>query len=379
FETVADLHAGPGVLRELFTSADYRRHLEQRGGRQVVMVGYSDSNKDGGLLAARWALHRSQAAMVEVADRHGIELVIFHGRGGTISRGGGKTERAVMAAPPGTVRGHLRLTVQGEVIHAQFGLRGIALRTLETTLGATLRATALPAAPDPREERWRSLLESMAATARRAYRQLVYEHPHFYEYFRAATPIDVIERLLIGSRPAARRSKQGIENLRAIPWVFSWTQSRHLLPGWYGLGTAFEAAVEEHGHDDVAEMVREWPFLRALFEDVEMVLAKADLPIAARYARLAGDVGEALFPGILDEHQRTVELVLSLRGRDRLLDDDPTLQRSIELRNPYVDPMSLLQVDLLRRWREGGRQQQDLFEALVASVHGIARGLQNTG
>ncbi len=383
FETVGDLQAAADTMESLFTDPVYRRHLEARGLRQVVMVGYSDSNKDGGLAASRWALQQAQAALVEVHRDHGVELTIFHGRGGSISRGGGKTRRAVLAAPRGSVDGRLRLTEQGEVINAKYGLRGIALRTLELETGAVVEATAgrtrRDRRPDRRASRWATIMDEIARDSRRAYRALVYEDPGFAEYFRQATPIDVIERMVIGSRPASRRAKRGIDGLRAIPWVFAWTQSRHILPGWYGLGTGLERAVRRHGEGELAAMVGDWPFLRALIDDVEMVLAKADMPIAGRYAELAEEPGERIFGAIRSEFERTSELVLGLQGADALLDSDPTLQRSIRLRNPYVDPMSLLQVDLLRRWRQAERGDEELFRALLATVHGIAQGLQNTG
>ncbi|MEM1203651.1 MAG: phosphoenolpyruvate carboxylase [Acidobacteriota bacterium] len=379
FETVPDLEAAPEIMDGLLSMPSYREHLSQRGDRQVVMVGYSDSNKDGGLAAARWALQRSQAALAEVFERHGVGLTIFHGRGGTISRGGGKTHRAVQAAPRGSVDGHLRVTEQGEVINAKYGLRGIALRTLEVTAGAVCLATAAPPPADPRDAAWHRAMADIADHSRSTYRALVYEHPDFLAYFRNATPIDVIERMMIGSRPASRRSRQGLGNLRAIPWVFSWTQSRHILPGWYGLGSGLAHALAEHGRETLETMAREWRFLRTLLEDVEMVLAKADLDIAAHYADLAGDAGDTLFPIIQAEFEQTRDLVLGLQGRQELLEGDPALRRSIRLRNPYVDPMSLMQIDLLRRWRDGGRQDEDLLQALLASVHGIAQGLQNTG
>ncbi|MEM8933049.1 MAG: phosphoenolpyruvate carboxylase, partial [Acidobacteriota bacterium] len=378
FETVEDLRAAPAIMDGLLADPLYRHHLARRGDRQMVMVGYSDSNKDGGLIAARWALHRAQTALAEVFDRHGIELVLFHGRGGTISRGGGRVPRAVLAAPRGTVRGHLRLTEQGEVIAEKYGLRGIALRTMETTLGAVLRASGETRDEDPREARWREMVDVIARTGRARYRALVYDDARFYGYFREATPIDAIERLMIGSRPAKRRAQTGIENLRAIPWVFSWVQNRHYLPGWYGLGSALEQAIETFGRDAVAEMARDWSFVGALLTDVEMVLAKADLRIGERYAALAED-GGALFPVLRAEYHRTVEIVLDLQGRRGLLDAEPTLQRSIRLRNPYVDPMSLLQIDLLRRWRAGDRQDDGLLAGLLASVQGVAEGLRSTG
>ena len=379
FETVGDLEAGAETMEALFIDPVYSRHLETRGRRQVVMIGYSDSNKDGGIAASRWALQQGQAALVAAHRDHGVELTIFHGRGGSISRGGGKPRQAVLAAPHGSVAGRLRVTEQGEAINAKFGLRGIALRTLELAAGAVVQASAVAPPSDRHLALWEKVMAEVAEDSRRAYRALVYETPGFIDYFRRATPIDVIERMLIGSRPASRRSKRGIDGLRAIPWVFAWTQSRHILPGWYGLGTGLKRAVERHGMEAISDMVRHWRFLRALLDDVEMVLAKADMAIAERYAALAGEAGAEVFGVIRAEFERTTELILDLQDAQALLDADPTLQRSIRLRNPYVDPMSLLQVDLLRRWRAGDRRDEALFRALLATVHGIAQGLQNTG
>jgi phosphoenolpyruvate carboxylase len=378
FETVPDLKASRGIMEGLLTDPGYGRHLDRRERRQIIMIGYSDSNKDAGIASARWALQRAETELVEIATRNGVDLTLFHGRGGTISRGGGKTHVAVLAAPPGSVGGRLRVTEQGEIINAKYGLRGIAIRTLEQAVGSVALATyGEPRAPA--RASWIEAMRDIAETSRSVYRALVYEDPDFYGYFRQATPIDVIERMNIGSRPASRRSGSGIGDLRAIPWVFSWTQNRHVLPGWYGLGTALEQAVERHGEPLLTEMFNEWLFVRALLEDVEMVLAKADMPISERYAELADDQTARIFPLIRAEFDRTVELILRLKGADALLAHDPTLQRAIRLRNPYVDPMSLLQVDLLRRWREGDRRDEDLLRALLLSVNGIAHGLQNTG
>jgi phosphoenolpyruvate carboxylase len=379
FETVPDLQNAPAILQDLADDPMYRAHLESRENRQVVMVGYSDSNKDGGLVASRWALHKCQAAMVDTVDRAGIQLTVFHGRGGTIGRGGGKEGRAIQAAARGSVRGRLRLTEQGEVINAKYGLRPIALRSLEQVTAAVIVATALPRASSPREAAWHAVMQQLAEASRGAYRALVYDSPGFVDYFREATPIDVIERMQIASRPPTRRSHAGIEDLRAIPWVFAWTQSRHLLPGWYGLGQGLEEALQHHGESVLQEMARDWPFLRAVLDDAEMVLAKADMAIAAHYAQLAPKSRRDFFPRIREEFDRTVDLILRLKGSTALLDDDPVLQRSIRLRNPYVDPMSLLQVDLLARWRASGRTDPELFRALLTSVNGIANGLQNTG
>ena len=347
------------------------------------MIGYSDSNKDAGIGAARWALHRAQAALVETIERAGVDLTFFHGRGGTVSRGGGRITSAILSAPAGSVRGRLRVTEQGEAINAKYGLRGIAMRTLEQTVSAVALATALPRRADPRETAWTRIMDEIGRDSREAYRALVYGDPRFVEYFHRATPIDVIQRMEIGSRPVSRQSDEPqtgeIERLRAIPWVFAWTQSRHLLPGWYGLGTALDRAAERHGTAALGEMLRDWPFLRALIDDVEMVLGTADFSIAARYASLAGEFGTQYFPVIDAEFDRTVAQVLALKHEKALLDSDPALQRSILLRNPYVDPMSLLQIDLLQRWRTAGRPDDDVFRALTASVRGIAQGLQSTG
>ncbi|MDX1647256.1 MAG: phosphoenolpyruvate carboxylase [Longimicrobiales bacterium] len=377
FETVPDLERADSVLDALFEDPVVGPHLERRDRRQMVMVGYSDSNKDGGIAAARWALHRALKGMSEAADRNGITLTVFHGRGGTVSRGGGAVHRAVSAMPVGSLGGRLRLTEQGEVIDAKYGLAPIALRNLERMLGSmVLRAAS--GGDDLRDE-WRIMAGTISSAARSRYRALVYEHPDFPEFFRGATPIDVIERMPIGSRPASRRAGEGVEDLRAIPWVFSWTQCRSMLTGWYGLGTGLHAARDRHGVDALAEAAREWPFLDALLADVEMVLAKADLEIARMYTGLVREEARALFDDIRGEFRRTVDGVLEIRGAEALLDSEPTLQRSIRLRNPYVDPMNIVQVDLLGRWRDEGRPDGPLLDALLSTVNGIARGLQNTG
>ena len=342
------------------------------------MIGYSDSNKDAGIAGARWALQNAESALADCADRHAVDLTLFHGRGGTISRGGGKTHVAVMAAPPGAVRGVLRVTEQGEIINAKYGLRGIAIRTLEQAAGSVILATHLHDRPTP-EPAWDKAMDLIARTSAKAYRDLVYSTPGFYDFFRAATPIDVIERMNIGSRPSSRRDGRGVRDLRAIPWVFAWSQNRCVLPGWYGLAEGLEAAIAAHGENLLKEMFSDWLFMKALLEDIEMVLAKADLGITRLYSELSGELHEEFFPIIEAEHNLTRDLILEYSDHDLLLEGDSTLQRAIMLRNPYVDPMSLMQVDLLARWRESGREDQDLLDALLASVNGIAQGLQNTG
>jgi len=379
FETVDDLEVGPTALNALASDGTYARHLAARGGRQFVMLGYSDSNKDGGITASRVALQRAQERLVATAEELGLRLVLFHGRGGSISRGGSKTRAGLLAAPPGALDGYARATEQGEIVGDKFGLRGIATRTLELGLGALLeRSAGGDPARDASEEQ-RAVARVAAGASRARYRALVHDDPDFVELFQGMTPIDVIERLQIGSRPARRRGMSGVGDLRAIPWVFAWTQCRAVLPGWYGVGTGLEAAIEAHGLQAVRRAAREWPFLATFLADVEMVLAKSDLEIAARYAELAGPVGERLFPTLAEEHGRSVAALLEVTEARELLERDETLRRSIRLRNPYVDPLSLVQVELLQRWREGGREDAELERVLAQTVRGIARGLRNTG
>ncbi|MFQ5982270.1 MAG: phosphoenolpyruvate carboxylase, partial [Woeseiaceae bacterium] len=378
-ETVDDLRKGPEILESLLANDIYREHLRFRSDRQMVMIGYSDSNKDGGLASARWALQNAQVELARLVSDKDIELTLFHGRGGSISRGGSKTHAAVLGAPPGTVNGRLRVTEQGEIINEKYGLRGIALRTLEQVAGSVALATAMPEHRGSDMPEWHAMMDMIAHESRRAYRGLIYENPRFYDYFRRATPIDLIERMRIGSRPSARRKGEGVEDLRAIPWVFAWTQSRYVLPGWYGFGTGLQTASKAFDTAAFTNMFREWYFMRALTADAEMVLAKADLRIARHYSELAGSLHEEFFPIIEQEYELTRELILQLSGHETLLDGDATLQRAIMLRNPYVDPMSFMQVDLLARWRASNYEDEELFSVLLASVNGIAQGLQNTG
>ena len=380
FETVGDLEAAEGVMSGLLELSAWRDLLDQRGNRQMIMLGYSDSNKDGGMVASRWSLQDAQRKLVSLFDQHQVKVTFFHGRGGTVGRGGGKTHRAVLAAPAGSVAGHLRMTEQGEVIHRKYSMRAIAIRNLEQTAGAVIMASLdRDAASHDNHRQWHRWMARLSELARAAYRELVYGDEAFSDYFRAATPIDVIERMRMGSRPASRQKKTGIEGLRAIPWVFAWGQSRHALPGWFGLGTGLERLGDEIGIGALEDMAANWLFLGNLLEDAEMAMAKSDMAIACHYAGLAGDLGERYFPGIQAEYQRTEAMICRLKGQQALLDQDLTLKRSILLRNPYVDPMSLAQIDLLGRWRAGQRRDEAIEQALVATVHGIAQGLQNTG
>ena len=378
FETVDDLKNAPATLRALLDDPVYRRHLAARDDQQWVMLGYSDSGKDGGTLASRWGLQRAQGELLDVAHAAGIHLAFFHGRGGSASRGGARITPALMSSPRGAVAGVLRVTEQGEVIHRKYGIRALALRNLEQTVGAVLRASLRPREDEPREARWRELMDTLSATSRRSYRDFV-ERDGFVDYFRSATPVDVIEQMTLGSRPASRRSMRGVQDLRAIPWVFAWTQCRSILPGWYGLGSALEQGVRQFGEEALAEMARDWPFFCNLLDDVEMVLAKCDLDIAEAFSELSGPLHDEFFGLIRAEFARTRRRLLQLKGGDALLRGEPRLAASIRLRNPYVDPMSLLQVDLLQRWREGDRKDDAVLQALVACVNGVSQGLQNTG
>jgi phosphoenolpyruvate carboxylase len=378
FETVDDLKNAPATLRALLENPLYREHLAARGNRQWVMLGYSDSGKDAGTLASRWGLQRAQLELLELAQAADIRLSFFHGRGGSASRGGARITPALMSSPRGSVAGVLRVTEQGEVIHRKYGIRALALRNLEQTVGAVLRASLRPRETEQREAQWVQRMDQLSANSRKAYRELV-DREHFVEYFRTATPIDVIERMTLGSRPASRRSMRGVQDLRAIPWVFAWTQCRSIITGWYGLGSALENGAAEFGEEALVEMASDWPFFINMLDDVEMVLAKCDLDIAEAFSQLAGPLHDDFFGLIRAEFERTRRWLLRLKGRESLLGGSPRLSRSIRLRNPYVDPMSLMQVDLLRRWRASDHQDDALLAALVACVNGVSQGLQNTG
>ncbi len=384
FETIADLQRAPVVLESLLSTSTYRVHLQARGNQQLVQLGYSDSTKDGGYLTANWALYQAQRALAAVARRQGICLTFFHGRGGALGRGGGPTHRAILGLPPDAVEGRFRLTEQGEVIFDHFAHPVIARRYLEQVVGAVIKVSA--AQPDARVSEWESVMERLSAIAYEAYRNLVYETPGFLDYFHQATPIDVITELTIGSRPARRIETERIEDLRAIPWVFAWTQSRHILPGWYGLGSALTRYGQETsgGLEKLQFLYRNWPFFQAMVDNAQMALSKADMSIAARYAQLVADheLGREIFRRIAAEYDRTRKAILAVTGQEALLDNELVLQRAIYLRNPYVDPLNLIQVGLLRRLRalpEGSAERERVVDALRLSIVGIAAGLKNTG
>lgn len=379
FETVDDLKRGTDTLRDLLADPVYRTHLASRGDVQMVMLGYSDSGKDGGIAASRWGLQRAQVELLEVAAENDIRLTFFHGRGGSISRGGGKTTHAVDASPRGSIDGRLRVTEQGEVIHRKYGIRALALRSLEQSTGAVLRSSLRPRAAEPREEQWRPVMDLIAQKSADAYRAFVGQKD-FMQYFRLATPIDVIERMTLGSRPSRRLGEDAaLTNLRAIPWVFAWSQARAVIPGWYGVGSGLQAAIDA-GHEGLLkEMARDWPFFSTFLDDIAMVLSKGDLTIAEQFSQLSGALHGRFFPQIERELELTSQWILALTGQDALLQHDQRLALSIRLRNPYIDPISVLQVDLLRRWRESGGEDDDVLRALVACVNGVSQGVQNTG
>ena len=380
FETIDDLARAGATLADLFACPVYRDHLVARGNRQTVMLGYSDSGKDGGIVASRWGLQRAQVEMMDVARQAGVSLGFFHGRGGSVSRGGGKSTHALQAAPRGSIDGHLRMTEQGEVIHRKYGIRALALRSLEQTTGAVLAASLRPRPADPREHSWKPVMELLAAHSSQAYRTLV-GHREFMAWFRQATPVDVIERMTLGSRPARRLgSDAGLSNLRAIPWVFAWSQARAGLPGWYGMGSGLQALVTAGHEPALRDMAANWPFFRALLDDVAMVMSKGDITIAESFSALSGPLHGVFFPLLRGEHALTLHWLGRLTGNASLLAQDRRLELSIRLRNPYIDPMSVLQVDLLKRWRAAGSPDDDpLLRALKACVNGVSQGLQNTG
>jgi phosphoenolpyruvate carboxylase len=385
FETVADLEGAPSILSNLFSLEAYRFHLATCANRQIVMIGYSDSNKDGGYLAANWSLYQAQENISQTCRQYGIELTLFHGRGGTVARGGGPANRAIRAQPPGTMNGRFRLTEQGEIIASRYASQPLAHRHLEQIVHAVLLASAprLSETSDKLPAAWQDEMNVISASALLAYRQLVYGTPGFLDYWRAATPLDEIKRLSIGSRPAARRpGGEAVEKIRAIPWVFSWMQSRFNLPGWYGLGAGLQAARSLRLMQDMYSM---WPFFSALLDNAEMSLLKADMEIAALYSGLATDLvsGQAIFSTIQEEYERTRSIVLSITGHDQMMDSEPVIQRSIQLRNPYVDPLNYIQVEMLRRLRAlrnpEGEEAEAIREVIVLTINGIASGLRNTG
>jgi phosphoenolpyruvate carboxylase len=374
FETAADLEHAPGVLDRLLGIEGYRRRIH---GRLEVMVGYSDSAKDAGRLTAAWELYRAQEAIVATCRRHGVAVTLFHGRGGTVGRGGGPTYVAIRSQPSGSVDGTLRVTEQGEMIQALFGLPEIATRTMEVYTSATLDAW-LVAGEQPRAE-WRACMQRLGDEAAQAYRGYVRGRPEFLEYLQSATPLRELEEVNIGSRPARRQPAGGIDSLRAIPWQFAWTQTRLILGAWLGVEEALERAFARGEEDRLREMYREWPHFRSVMDLFEMVLAKTDGRIAAEYERrLVPELVRPIGVELRERLSRAIAAVLRVTGHRELLEENPVLRRSIEVRNPYVDPINLVQIELIRRLREG-QDDTRLHHAFKVTVNGIAAGMRNTG
>ncbi len=388
FETRADLQAAGAILGALCAHPAYAAHIERRGREQIVMIGYSDSNKDAGYVAANWELYEAQERIAAAARQHGLLLTLFHGRGGSIARGGGPTNRAILAQPPGSVDGRLRLTEQGEVIDDRYGHPAIARRHVEQVLHAVMLASVpglqrLQVTPPAA---WRDAMQALAATGLASYRALVHETPGFLAYWQAATPSDEIVRLRLGSRPAHRSGAQSFEELRAIPWVFGWMQNRHVLPGWYGFGAALAAYMRDADHVARLQlMYRHWPFFRGIVDNAQAAMGQADLAIARLYAALVPDVTlrRHVFSRVAAEFQRTTDSILRVTGQRTVLENDRVLQSAIERRNPFVDPLNILQVELLTRLRAHDNPTDATAEALrraiFVTISGIAAGLRNTG
>ncbi|ULN50488.1 phosphoenolpyruvate carboxylase [Mycolicibacterium goodii] len=385
FETIDDLQRGSSILEAALDLPVYRRMIDARDGHQEVMLGYSDSNKDGGYLAANWALYRAELDLVESARKTGIRLRLFHGRGGTVGRGGGPSYDAILAQPPGAVKGSLRITEQGEVIAAKYAEPRIAHRNLETLLAATLEASLLDVEGLGEEaEPAYQVLDDLAALAQQAYSELVHETPGFVEYFKTSTPVSEIGALNIGSRPTSRKPTTSIADLRAIPWVLAWSQSRVMLPGWYGTGSAFENWIGTDPHGERLKVLQDlyarWPFFRTVLSNMAQVLAKADMGLAARYSELVEDpdLRARVFDKIVAEHDRTIRMHRLITGQDDLLADNAALARSVFNRFPYLEPLNHLQVELLRRYRSG--ETDELVQrGILLTMSGLATALRNSG
>jgi phosphoenolpyruvate carboxylase len=376
FESAEALERCGEVMVQLLNEPLYRRHLLHRGNHQYVMIGYSASNKDTGIVRSRWLVRRAQEALFAAAKQADIDLTLFHGQAGGLDRSGGRTEVLVRSGPDDARRGRLRITEAGELIKEKYGLRPIALRIFEQAFNSLAVASSGAMAAEQVKPQWRDAMDLLAQESARVYRGLVYGDPGFYSFFRQVTPVDVIERMQIGSRPTTRVERSGVAALRSIPWSHAWTQSRYMFPGWFGTGSALSKAMQTIGADTLSEMYGHWYFFGKLMDEVEVSLARADLEIASYYEELA-DAEHHRYSQILRaEFELTKEHVLRLKGCARLLDGEPTIQRSIRLRSPYIDPMHLVQVDLLKRWRKSGCEDRDLLAALLSSVTGISQALQ---
>jgi phosphoenolpyruvate carboxylase len=383
FETIEDLQASSAIMDRLLSMHDYRKLVDSRGSIQEVMLGYSDSNKDGGFVTSGWELYKAEIGLVEVFERHHVRLRLFHGRGGSVGRGGGPSYDAIIAQPGGAVNGQIRITEQGEIISSKYSNAEVGRNNLEILAAATLEASLLQPRQSAPSGEYLKAMEQLSALAFKAYRGLVYETEGFADYFWASTVITEISTLNIGSRPASRKKTREIEDLRAIPWVFSWAQCRLMLPGWYGFGSAVETWVAQHpdkGMPFLKELYREWPFFRTLLSNMDMVLAKSSIAIASRYAELVPDAGlrENIFGRIRQEWHTSIETLLDIMGQDRLLQGNPLLERSIRNRFPYLDPLNHVQVELLKEHRAQNPDEQ-VLRGIQLTINGISAGLRNSG
>jgi phosphoenolpyruvate carboxylase len=383
FETIEDLQASAAIMDRMLSLHDYRKLVDSRGSVQEVMLGYSDSNKDGGFVTSGWELYKAEIGLIETFERHHVRLRLFHGRGGSVGRGGGPSYDAIIAQPGGAVNGQIRITEQGEIITSKYSNAEVGRNNLEILAAATLEASLLQPRQSAPSGEYLKAMEQLSALAFKAYRGLVYETEGFADYFWASTVITEISTLNIGSRPASRKKTREIEDLRAIPWVFSWAQCRLMLPGWYGFGSAVEAWVAEHpdkGMPFLRELYREWPFFRTLLSNMDMVLAKSSIAIASRYAELVPDatLRENIFGRIRREWHLSIETLLDIMGQERLLQGNPLLERSIRNRFPYLDPLNHVQVELLREHRAQNPDEQ-VLRGIQITINGISAGLRNSG
>jgi phosphoenolpyruvate carboxylase len=389
FETIEDLHAAPQIMQRLFNLPIYRQSIAARNDLQEIMLGYSDSNKDGGAVTANWELRVALKELTAVADKAGIKLKFFHGRGGALGRGGMPLNRSILAQPASTVGGGIKITEQGEVISSRYSLKGIAYRSLEQATSALITAAInnrIPQEDNAMEAYWDEIVKEMSEVSRTKYQDLIFRDPDFLTFFKESTPLPEVGELNIGSRPSKRKNSDRFEDLRAIPWVFSWTQSRFLLPAWYAAGTGLQNFYQnkEENLKIMQEMYEKFSFFTSLIDSLQMAIAKADMNIAHEYAHMSknDEVRQRIFKLIKEEFKLTSELILKITGQKEILDNVPVIQESIRLRNPYVDPLSYLQVQLLselRGLREQGEDNAELLREVLLTINGIAAGLRNTG
>jgi len=384
FETIDDFKNAPQIMKTLYESKLYREHLKARGDLSEIMIGYSDSGKDGGHLCSSWEIHKAQRSLKKLADEYGIRNKFFHGRGGTVSRGGGPTNQAILARPSGTVDGMIKITEQGEVVYSNYSLPEIAEDNLELVLSSVILSSL---GEEKINKQWQSVMEEISNHARNSWRKLVYEDQDFYPYFTQATPISVLQQMQIGSRPAKRKQTDRIEDLRAIPWVFSWTQNRHLITGFYSVGSALSEYIKQDPKKNLSvlkDMYKNWRFFKSHIDNIQMTLSKADMWIALEYSLLVDprDLGKGIFQKVKKEYDLTKDLVLKITNQKEILDNNTYLKKSIELRNPYIDSLSYIQVALLRRLSRDDiskEEREELTDIIKLTINGIAAGLKNTG